>query len=88
MHDTEMTETVRATLRALVDATLTAALAACAERGAPLEMLLDRAWTWSAAQSVSCVGSKRTAASLRQMAGRVEGGLFAHLDAPANKARH
>ena len=88
MHETELTEAARETLRALVDATLTAALTACAERGAPVELILDRVWTYAAAQSASCVGSKRTAVSMRQRASRVEGGLFAHLDAPANKARH
>lgn len=88
MHDSELTETARDTLRAYVDAPLTAALAASADRGAPMELILDRIWTVAAAQSATVVGSKRTAASMRQMAARVDGGLFDHLTRPASDARH
>ncbi len=50
------------------------------EIGATPELMVDRMLTYDAAQAVSLGGSKATGEAFRGMAGRIEEGLFAHLE--------
>lgn len=59
-----------------VDAALAQAVAACADRGVAVEVLLDRLFTCAAAHAVIVSGSKHTAIQFRAMADNIEAGLF------------
>lgn len=50
------------------------------EIGASPELMVDRMLTYGAAQAVSLGGAKATGEAFRGMAGRIEEGLFAHLE--------
>ena len=58
------------------------------EGGASLEMVIDRLLTFAAAQAVSIDGSKNTAATFRQLADRIDEGVFARVEAQVSGPAH
>ncbi|SFO91007.1 hypothetical protein [Tranquillimonas alkanivorans] len=56
-------------------------------RGAPLGMMIDRMLTFAAAQAVRVEGSAKTAEKFRQLADKIEAGIFAHLESGQGKGR-
>lgn len=48
--------------------------------GANVSMIIDRLLTFAAAQAVSIEGSKNTAQTFRQLADRIDAGMFAKFD--------
>ncbi|MDW9417407.1 hypothetical protein GOB15_23750 [Sinorhizobium meliloti] len=60
------------------------------EAGASMAMMLDRVLTFAAAQSCTVNGSPMTAAAFRQVADKVEAGVFHHLtgENTPNAERH
>ena len=53
-----------------------AAVMMAGEVGASVEMILDRMLTYAAAQAATIDGSPRTATVFRELADKIEGGLF------------
>lgn len=47
-----------------------------AEVGAPMPMMLDRILTYTAAQACAIDGSPHTAKAFRELADKIEGGIF------------
>lgn len=58
------------------------------EGGASLEMVIDRLLTFAAAQAVSIDGSKNTAVAFRQLADRIDEGVFARVEARVSGPAH
>lgn len=58
------------------------------DAGASGEMVLDRMLTFCAAQAVGWSGSTEAALAFREMAQRIESGIFAHIEAQKEGARH
>ena len=56
--------------------------------GASIEMVIDRLLTFAAAQAVSLEGSKRTAEVFRQLADRIDEGVFARIEAGVSGPAH
>jgi len=63
-------------LKALCDEIQHRAAKLMVENGAPMEMMLDRVLTFAAAQSCNIAGSPRTAAVFREVADKIDAGLF------------
>lgn len=78
-------------LKALCDEILFRAVKMMTEdAGAPIEMVLDRIITYSAAQSCKIAGSPRTAEVFRDVADKIDAGLFHRVtgEGDADSARH
>ncbi|WP_107341498.1 hypothetical protein [Agrobacterium pusense] len=63
-----------------------AAELAASEAGAPVAMILDRMMTYATAQAALNDGSPKTADALRQVADKIEAGLFHELTGEGRRA--
>lgn len=70
------------------DTIMEGAVAQMSDLGVPIGMLLDRLFTFGAAQSCGVSGSKFTADMFRFMADRIDAGVFNHLDRTMLRSKH